>query len=471
MTTLGIDRLSAYYHDVDLARIAVFDDALCELADHALDDELSGREPAGVLASAWAVCLDELAVAVDLDPTRPAIAASWASVILEAVTAAVDDTGAGVVVYWREADALIDLVTATARGDMSRLWAWRQVRVVGPGVRKPTPADVAAAALARPSLIPAVLAAAGPECRAIFRVDDWIRLAHTVVRLIGSPPWSAVDAGPGYSGMWAIPPTRSRDAAACPVRWQTPVGTWATVPAHVWSKVAHGPDRWALAVLCQAVAGPHLARDRTAIAAIVDEVPALHGPPVDRAATPASDTRESSTSPDEFEKFDADAVTSAWGGVWFLAHALLDLGVVDGLGAGSVGATDLPDALVAIVVAVTGAPADDPSVSGLCGRDDSVDIWAPKPEQEQEIERYAAAITRWLAERANGRLAARLAEPSTGSSAESLWRRTVTIETPPGRIEVTSALTDVDIDIRIAGLDIDPGFVWWLGADVEFRYV
>ena len=85
------------------------------------------------------------------------------------------------------------------------------------------------------------------------------------------------------------------------------------------------------------------------------------------------------------------------------------------------------------------------------------------------VGRWTTAITAWLAERADGRLAARLAEPSTGE--RSLWRRTVTIETSPGRIEVTSSLTDVDIDIRIAGLDLDPGFVWWLGADVEFRYV
>jgi hypothetical protein len=109
-------------------------------------------------------------------------------------------------------------------------------------------------------------------------------------------------------------------------------------------------------------------------------------------------------------------------------------------------------------------------VSGLCGSSgDDARTWTPTPVQEQEVARWAASITAWLGERANGRLAARLVEPSAGE--RSLWRRVVTIETFPGRIEITSLFTDVDLDIRIAGLDIDPGFVWWLGAVVEFRYV
>ena len=469
MTTLDIERLSARYHEVAPAVLPLFDDALRELADHVLDDGLARDDLADTLASPWAICIDELAVAVDLDPTRSTVAAVWASAILGAVTGAVTGAidgaakAAGVVVYRREADALIDFVTAVARADLSRLWAWRQVRLVGPRVLSPTPGDVAAAALASPALIPAVLVAAGPACRAVFRVDDWIRLAHAVARLVGSPPWTAHDAEPG----WAAAAPRSPDAAVRPVRWPENVGAWATVPAQVWAVVADGRDRWSLAVLCQAVAGPHLARDRTAIAAIIDEAPALHRPPADRPATPASDTRETSTSPNEFERSEAAAVTSAWGGVWFLAHALLELGVVDGLSVGPVGAHEVPDALTAIVVAVTGAPADDPSVSGLSGRAAATGAWTPTPDQEQDVERCAAAITRWLAERADGRLAARLVDPSAGP----LWPRTVTIDTSPGRIEVTSSLTDVDIDIRIAGLDIDPGFVWWLGTVVEFRYV
>ncbi len=474
MTTLDIDRLRAHYHDVDPVRLSVLDESLRELADHVLDDELAGDGLADALASVWAVCIGELVVAVDLDPSRSthSVAASWAHAILEAVTGAVDgvDSATGAVVYRREADALIDLVTAFARGDLSRLWAWRQVGLLSPSVLQPTQADVAAAALARPSLIPAVLTAAGPACRAVFRVDDWIRLADAVARHVGSPH----EAEPGHTGVRGAAPTRSPDAAVRPDRWLPKAGAWATVPARVWAAVADGRDRWSLAVLCQVVAGPRLARDRSAIGAIVDEAPPHLAPAVrPRPATPGSDPRESFAGPrepDDAEWSDADgAVTSAWGGVWFLAHALLELGVVDGLSAGPVGLHDVLDALTAIVVAVTGAPADDPSVSGLCGRGAANPAWAPTPVQEHQVGRWATAITAWLAERADGRLAARLVRAAAGEG--SLWRRTATIETSPGRVEITSSLRDVDIDIRMAGLDIDPGFVWWLGADVGFRYV
>lgn len=477
MTTLDIERLRAHYHDVDPVRLPVLDDALRELADHILDDELDGSGLDGdVLASAWAVCVDELVVDVDLEDVRSTrdVAASWAHAILAALADAVDGTGgaAGVVVYRREVDALTDLVTAVAHGDFSRRWAWRQVHLIGARTPRPTAVDVAAAALARPSLLPAALAAAGPACRVLFGVEDWVRLAHSVATHIGSPSWSVRDPSPGPTdggGRRATTSARAQDGVARPARRTPTADTWATVPDHVWAAVTDGRDRWSLAVLCQAVAGPHLTRDRSAIETIAD-----HAPPAGRhrPATRGSDradTREAIAGPGTPDERLAEAVISAWGGVWFLAHPLLELGVVDSLGSGPVGAREVPDALSAILVAVTGAPADDPSVLGLSGRGAEVPAWAPTPAQVREVQRWAATITSWLAERAGGRLVARRADVPGGE--RSLWRRTVTIETAPGWIEVTASLTDVDIDVRMAGLDLDPGFVWWLGAVVRFRYV
>ena len=40
----------------------------------------------------------------------------------------------------------------------------------------------------------------------------------------------------------------------------------------------------------------------------------------------------------------------------------------------------------------------------------------------------------------------------------------------PGWIEFRLRLADVDLDVRRAGLDLDPGFVPWLGAVVVIRY-
>jgi hypothetical protein len=44
------------------------------------------------------------------------------------------------------------------------------------------------------------------------------------------------------------------------------------------------------------------------------------------------------------------------------------------------------------------------------------------------------------------------------------------VEREPGWVDVHLSLTDVDVDIRCAGLDLDPGWVPWLGYVVRFRY-
>jgi len=51
-----------------------------------------------------------------------------------------------------------------------------------------------------------------------------------------------------------------------------------------------------------------------------------------------------------------------------------------------------------------------------------------------------------------------------------LWRREVTLTCEPGWVEATFALADVDLRVRRAGLDLDPGHVWWTGGVVRFRY-
>ena len=53
-----------------------------------------------------------------------------------------------------------------------------------------------------------------------------------------------------------------------------------------------------------------------------------------------------------------------------------------------------------------------------------------------------------------GRIAAR-------DGAISVW---------PGWVELHLPLDGVDIDVRRAGLDVDPGWVPWLGTVVVFRY-
>jgi len=54
---------------------------------------------------------------------------------------------------------------------------------------------------------------------------------------------------------------------------------------------------------------------------------------------------------------------------------------------------------------------------------------------------------------------------------ERLLHRPGTIFAERGWIDIEMPLGSVDIDIRRAGLDIDPGWIGWLGSVVRFRYV
>ncbi|WP_206188723.1 hypothetical protein, partial [Streptomyces kanamyceticus] len=52
-----------------------------------------------------------------------------------------------------------------------------------------------------------------------------------------------------------------------------------------------------------------------------------------------------------------------------------------------------------------------------------------------------------------------------------LAARRGTVFLSPGWIEVVLALDEVDVGVRVAGLDLDPGWIPWLGRVICFRYV
>lgn len=52
----------------------------------------------------------------------------------------------------------------------------------------------------------------------------------------------------------------------------------------------------------------------------------------------------------------------------------------------------------------------------------------------------------------------------------AMFRRKVSIVSQPGWVNIGFDLADVDTDIRIGGLDLDPGLVPWLGYVVRFYY-
>jgi hypothetical protein len=116
------------------------------------------------------------------------------------------------------------------------------------------------------------------------------------------------------------------------------------------------------------------------------------------------------------------------------------------------------------------AEPDDPALlafAGLLPTDEPPSLaWRPADQPEQDsIARHAH---RWLTVTAHRLLGD---GDRTAQTVERLLHRPGTIFAERGWIDIDMPLDAVDIDIRRAGLDIDPGWIGWLGSVVRFRYV
>ncbi|GAA3650868.1 hypothetical protein GCM10022237_08280 [Nocardioides ginsengisoli] len=490
MTDVRIGRFHARYHQVTPEHSLALDRALADLAGGALDpaldpalDQALAAAAGPELARVWAVCIPEVRVDVTLgDGSVAAWTAAWANAVAGAVRAALagvsataprhraggdaparpasgpvtrpvsdpagrpvsraaapsvaeepvdaapaaerpdthadaadrsDGSEPEVVVFPTRGEALVDLVRRTALADRRHLWAWRQC---GLGT------DVLTALLAEPLLVPGVLRAVGPDL--LGRVLTPAELAALAARIA-----SAAGLG-GSTGVAAtvVSPAAARAAAVLPGG------------ARDCSAAAHRD----LAVLAALTAAPGRAADPSFVAAVAT---ALAASPADPALAPVTTEPE----PDLEVEPDPDGEPTAWGGVWFLAHALPVLDLVP---------TDDAPALALAIAAFTGAPYDDPSVRLLCALTDD-DPRDPDPVQEPDPATLAV-LTGWLAER--------FAHRTDVPAPDDLWRRTARIHRHPGELEVGYALRDVDPVVRAAGLDLDPGWCPWLGESVRFRY-
>jgi hypothetical protein len=99
------------------------------------------------------------------------------------------------------------------------------------------------------------------------------------------------------------------------------------------------------------------------------------------------------------------------------------------------------------------------------------DAKPPSDDQDAPSETEARELNA-LATRVGERLCALLSceDQAAGAVLDSVCRRRAEIVADPGWIEVKLSLDDVTTDIRRAGLDLNPGYVPWLGVVVVFVY-
>jgi hypothetical protein len=127
-------------------------------------------------------------------------------------------------------------------------------------------------------------------------------------------------------------------------------------------------------------------------------------------------------------------------------------------------------------LALTQARTDDPAVLALCGLDSGrADVVVRSlPATPAEVDRVTRLARRW-----RGVTLRRLRSAPSGRDTmpadrrlhwDWLVRREGEVVASMGWIDVILPLRSVDTAVRSAGLDLDPGFVPWLGTVVEIRY-
>lgn len=163
---------------------------------------------------------------------------------------------------------------------------------------------------------------------------------------------------------------------------------------------------------------------------------------------------------------------SQWGGLLFLLHLLPATAWLEELDALS--ATQELDAdsarslLWQLATSGLGVPASDAAVRAFCGG------WQPHARQlnvQGQISLPAALTTLMghLLERLHTLISERLAH-APDITLTSICRRDALIRFEPGWIEVHFSVDQADTRLRRVGLDLDPGWMPWLGCVMRFVY-
>ena len=163
------------------------------------------------------------------------------------------------------------------------------------------------------------------------------------------------------------------------------------------------------------------------------------------------------------------AVTAA-GGLLFLVHLVDRLRLPDRLAtANELQTRPLRWTLHRLGMLVAGLGADDPAALAFCGLGPD----APPPSEgelpptELELELLESVKAELAAALANA--LERREEPAAEVVAEVCARR-AEIVADLAWIDVLLALDEISVEVRRAGLDIDPGWVPWLGVALRFVY-
>ncbi|MFF3935655.1 hypothetical protein [Streptomyces phaeofaciens] len=470
----------------------------------------------------WCVPRLELTVPLDFDRPETALARDWAKAVAAAVEHLLREGRArgnrtGLVHYPDDMALVVDAVAGIATGRPDRQWAWRQTGLLRSEDPEPgtAPGPAVLALLGRrPHLAPgAVLRVArayglAPLDRALGRAG-WAELAE----LVAVPAWTEpalYTAPPGRTaprpGQVPAPdPDRPPDPE--PVMPTTAPATRELARALLAGSVltelvrrsrlrSTAQVRAAWAVLVAAETDPAAVRrpPRAGLPALLAEglraaaagepvrqpapgpVPAPHpSPPRDTAPVrrPSQPpARPTPTAGPSAPRQEADGPLTPWAGLLFLLATAPEAGLPDrALDEPALAARPLPWTLYAAGRAlVPSAAPDDPALLALAGldRDRSALVLAALPPTGPESTAIAGLAASWARVTASRLHDESACDPFAVVAA--LARRPGRIIAAPGWIEVHLDLSEADPAVRRVGLDLDPGWIPWLGAVVRYVY-
>jgi hypothetical protein len=508
MIPVHVDRWRSRYvarQPLDAEQVRTWDGALAQL-------ELGRALPMTIADDEW-ICIRSLTLRSRLfagdgaSQAADAWGQSFAASLAELLRNPPPDT---VVRYRTRRDALADMLYRSAMGDLRHAWAWRQLGVAAALTEAPALLREAARQLAADPL------ALWPVLARLLLADEATGAFTALVRHLAADDWDVL--------LDACPQTRAFQRAAEQPGASDPVppphgelhnALVAWISQHPWQARSR---RRPIIVLLAAASSPgglpeagtaaRLARARGELDRIVQPGPsaARAAPrPVDAAgalrnADPsgadesATDAEDDSARQIGHEPRDAAALladpaanaagpeptplvtpelppiathaVTAWAGLLYLTNLVPETGLLEACDGDE--PLSVTRVLRLIAVEQFGVPEADPAVAAFCGGERS---WGePEPGPSLERLRALAAAT---APALRDRLVARLGlDPDVAGPTiiEAVCRRPGSILIEPGWIEVHMAMRDAEASIRRAALDLDPGWVAWLGCVVRFVY-
>jgi hypothetical protein len=431
--------------------------------------------------------------------------------------------------YRHRDDAVVDMVTSLSRGRPERSWAWRQLGLLD---ADPDGATLVAALRTHPHLaLSAVRAAVGAGgATGLHRLlggAGWAAVAALAAEAAGHAvdprtwsSWAEVDAPVGGAEPnGGVTAPAGRLPTAQPV---VPADPRDASPSSGLLEALHGsgvrPDRgtavaWAVLVLLDADPGALARPDaRQRAAALADHLAragdgrdlGLSSEGGSRAArptpaeTPPDSRPETPPGPDARLRASAEARPeethvraeeptentvvdpsreTAWGGLPFLLASAGTAGLPGLLDDPRLARRDTRWLVHRAAGLLVAAAPDDPARLALCGLPPS----ALPPAGPEPASGELAALTEVSEAWAGGTLSLLTRQAPRGDDSayagleafeavRRLASRYARISGEQGRIDVVLRLDEVDVDVRVAGLDLDPGWVPWLGVVVRYRY-